>query len=122
MKNICSINTDLPTLEDILRYYSNASLLDYDIVLFDSELPLVSIIEFSGGGSCIAIECGKTLVDAICHWSAECKRALHDNKTVFVLLNREPTVRFNIRPNCGKIVMGLACFALLASLLGTDSN
>ena len=56
MKNIATINTSLPTVEDYIEYLSEDSLLDFDIIVLDPEFPYFGRIDFSGGGSCVTIE------------------------------------------------------------------
>ena len=87
MKNIATVNTELPTIDNFIEYRSEHSLLDYDIVVFDPEFPYFSRIDFSGGGSCISIEGSRLLEKAMQHWSMELEGALRAGKTVFVLLN-----------------------------------
>lgn len=85
-RSIVCVNTAIPTAHDTLSYHSGGSLRDYDIVIFDPELPYRSRIEFSGGGSCISIEAATQLIRSISHWSSELSGALAAGKTVFVLL------------------------------------
>lgn len=87
MQSIAVVNTQFPTLASSIQYHSGESLLDYDIVIFDPELPYERRIEFSGGGSCIDIEGAKSLQASIKHWSGELQTALKAGKTIFFLLN-----------------------------------
>jgi hypothetical protein len=87
MKSIVCVNTDIPTVENVLSYASDGSLRDYDVVVFDPELPWLSRIDFSGGGSCISIEGTAQLNKWMSHWSGELRVALAAGKTVFVVLS-----------------------------------
>ncbi len=87
MKNIVTVNTELPTIKDYVEYRSGTSLMDYDIVLFDPTLPYETRIDFSGGGSCISIEGTTRLKQSMGHWSREFSGALRAGKTIFILLN-----------------------------------
>ena len=92
MKLICTVNTELPTVEDgYISYTSGESLLDYNIVLFDPAFPDLDRITFSGGGSCFSIEASQVLKDSMSHWSTELIGALKAGKTVFFLLNEYET-------------------------------
>jgi hypothetical protein len=87
-KSIVTINTALPTVGDEVAYLSGASLRDYDIAVFDTSLPHEALerVDFSGGGSCIAIESTRLLSAAFKHWNSEIRGALRSGKTVFVLV------------------------------------
>lgn len=87
MKSIVAINTEFPTIEDQVHYFSGESLRDYDIAVFDPSFPSSHRIEFSGGGSCLTIESTQRVKSAISHWAAEIQGALTAGKTVFVLLS-----------------------------------
>lgn len=87
MKSVVSVNYTIPTVENSLSYGSDGSLRDYDIVLFDPDLPWQSRVEFSGGGSCISIEGAASLSKSMSHWSRELTGALAAGKTVFVVLS-----------------------------------
>ena len=87
MKSIVCVNYEIPTLDSQIRYLSNESLRDYDIAIFDPQFPHLSRVEFSAGGSCLAIEATKALNKAVAHWSTELRGALQSGKTVFILLN-----------------------------------
>ncbi|MCU4162301.1 hypothetical protein AiwAL_19865 [Acidiphilium sp. AL] len=87
MKSIVCINHEIPTVHDQIDYLSSESLRDYDIAIFDPAFPNLSRIEFSGGGSCLAIEATEALTKALAHWSAELRGALQSGKTAFILLN-----------------------------------
>lgn len=89
MKNICTINTSFPAIENHISYTSDASLSDYDVIIFNPEFPYLSRIDFSSGDSCISIEGGRKLNSAIDHWSRELRNALLAGKTIFFLLNRK---------------------------------
>lgn len=91
MRSIVTVNTVLPSLDQQIEYESGETLLDYDVVIFDPQLPTEDRINFSGGGSCISIEGGKALRRAMNHWSRELKDALKAGKTVFFLLNNYET-------------------------------
>jgi hypothetical protein len=86
MKSIVCVNTAIPTVDNVLSYVSDGSLRDYDIVVFDPELPWESRINFDAGGSCISIEGAARLNKSMLHWSRELRDALAAGKTVFVLL------------------------------------
>lgn len=96
MKHICTINTTLPTIEDRIQYTSDSSLSDYDIVILDTELPYLSRIDFTGGGSCVAIEDSRRISKAMIHWCQEIKAAIISGKTVFILLNSHTTDSFAV--------------------------
>lgn len=87
MKEIVTVNTELPTVDDMIDYFSQDSLLDYDIIVFDPKIPYLERIEFSGGGSCISIESNKRLQSAMKHWSDELANAFKSGKTIYILLN-----------------------------------
>jgi hypothetical protein len=86
MRSICSINIEIPTVDSHIEYFEKASLLDHDIVVFSLGFPYCERIQFSGGGSCISIEGGKSLLSAMVHWKCELSDALKVGKTVFVIL------------------------------------
>ena len=88
MKSIVCVNHEIPTVDNQIGYLSNESLRDYDIAIFNPEFPNLSRVEFSGGGSCLAIEATETLNKAVAHWSAELRGALQSGKTAFILLNK----------------------------------
>lgn len=87
MKSIVTVNTQLPSVDDIIFYNSDRSLIDYDIILFDPRLGYYPRIEFAGGGSCIEIESGRRLIGSMQHWRQEMQNALEAGKTVFFLLD-----------------------------------
>ncbi|MGL4636308.1 MAG: hypothetical protein ACRCWF_10025 [Beijerinckiaceae bacterium] len=87
MKSIAWINTEFPNDENHISYEAEDSLRDYDIIVFDPELPYCSRIEFTGGGSCISIESTNEINKASLHWGRELTGALAAGKTVFVVLN-----------------------------------
>lgn len=87
MKSIVAINTDLPSVEDYIDYMSGESLRDYDIAIFDPEIPWLERIDFTGGGSCVGIEPTQKLYAAMSHWKGEIDSALKAGKTVFFILN-----------------------------------
>jgi hypothetical protein len=87
MKLIVSVNHEIPTVDNEIEYLSSESLRDYDIVIFDPEFPHLSRIEFTGGGSCLAIEATEAVTKAVAHWKAELRGALQSGKTAFILLN-----------------------------------
>ena len=91
MKSIVTVNTVLPTVENSIEYCSGESLRDYDIVLFDPQLPYEGRIDFSGGGSCISIEGTQRIQSAMRHWNGELHGAIKAGKTVFVILNKYHT-------------------------------
>lgn len=86
MKNIGTINFELPDVGDYIEYLSDSSLRDYDIVVVDPTFPYLSRIRFDAGGSCIAIDEGVRLTSAIKHWRGEINDALKAGKTVFCIL------------------------------------
>ncbi len=43
MKSIAVVNTSLPTVGDSIEYLSGESLRDYDIALFDPDLPHIGV-------------------------------------------------------------------------------
>lgn len=87
MKSIVCVNYEIPTVDNEIEYLSSESLRDYDIVIFDPKFPYLRRIEFTGGGSCLAIEATEAVTKAVAHWSAELRGALQSGKTVFILLN-----------------------------------
>lgn len=87
MKNIGTINFELPDVGDYIDYLSDSSLRDYDIVVVDPTFPYLSRIQFDAGGSCIAIDEGVRLMSAIRHWRGEINDALTAGKTVFCILS-----------------------------------
>lgn len=87
MKSIVCVNTEIPTVQNVLSYRSEGSLRDYDIVVFDPKLPWHSRIDFTAGGSCISIEGTALFTKASSHWSRELSGALAAGKTVFVVLS-----------------------------------
>tara|TARA_R110002096_G_scaffold433083_1_gene651141 strand:+ start:191 stop:1549 length:1359 start_codon:yes stop_codon:yes gene_type:complete len=89
MKKIAAINAKLPADIDEVKFFSSTSLLDYDIIVVNPAFPYMNRIDFSGGGSCISIESGQSLVKAIRHWRQELDDALTAGKTIFVLLNSQ---------------------------------
>lgn len=95
MKDIVTVNTELPNI-DTVGYQSGASLADYDIIVFDPAYPYFSRVYFSGGGSCIDINGGSQLKNAMRHWKQEIQNALSAHKTVFVLLNESVSDRIAV--------------------------
>jgi hypothetical protein len=87
MKSIVCVNTRIPTISDEIEYDSDASLRDYDIIVFDPELPYYSRIDFSGGGSCLSIESTNRFARTSSHWLRELSGALAAGKTIFVILS-----------------------------------
>jgi|AntRauTorckE6833_2_1112554.scaffolds.fasta_scaffold10405_2 hypothetical protein len=87
MKSIATINTQFPTVEDSLDYHSGASLLDFDITVFNPRFPYLSVQSFSSGGHCISIDSSKRTTASMQHWNRELLAALEAGKTVFVLLS-----------------------------------
>lgn len=87
MKSIVCVNTQIPTVENELSYSSDGSLRDYDIVVFEPQLPYQSRINFSAGGSCISIEGASAISKSSAHWSGELVSALRAGKTIFVILS-----------------------------------
>lgn len=88
MKSIATVNTQLPTIDNVILYRSGQSLIDYDIIVFDPKLPYSSRVNFGAGGSCIDIDASRSLLEAITHWSSEIKIGLEAGKTIFFLLNK----------------------------------
>ena len=84
MQSIVCVNTEIPTVEEELDYCSEGSLRDFDIVVFDPELPFFSRIDYSGGGSSLSIEGAKDFAEAAKHWTRELRDAVAGGKTVFV--------------------------------------
>lgn len=82
-----TVNTDLPTVDDSLDYFSGGSLRDYDIALIDLKIPYMERIQFTGGGSCLAIESTQQIQAATTHWRQEMLGAMRAGKTIFVLLS-----------------------------------
>lgn len=93
MKSIAWVNIEIPGDHDLISYDSEDTLRDYDIVVFDPELPYYSRIDFTGGGSCISIEGTNLLTKASSHWSRELSGALSAGKTVFVVLSSHKEVQ-----------------------------
>ncbi len=91
MKSIATVNYKLPTVKDYISYNSGKSLMDYDIILVDPEMPYQDRIDFSGGGSCITIDGTKRLKSTMSHWLKEFDDALKGGKTIFVLVNENIT-------------------------------
>lgn len=89
MKSIAVVNTSLPTIDGWIKYSSDESLIDYDIILIDPRFYFFDRIQFSGGGSCLSIESGRSARTAIDHWKGEIRKALEDGKTVYFVLNSE---------------------------------
>ncbi|MCB8838083.1 hypothetical protein [Aurantimonas sp. VKM B-3413] len=87
MKSIAWVNVEVPADEGYVEYGSGDSLRDYDIVVFDPEIPYYSRIEFGGGGSCISIEGSEAIEKASSHWFREITDALAVGKSVFVVLS-----------------------------------
>lgn len=87
MKTIIPVNTELPTVNRYIKYNSEESLQDYDIIIFDPSLPYFNRVDFTAGGSCITIEDSKQLLKLINHWSRELLDALKEGKTIFFVLN-----------------------------------
>lgn len=87
MKSIVTVNCELPTIDNYIGYSEGKSLIDYDIVLFEPTFPYYQRIDFSAGGSCVALESGKRLLESVRHWKKELGLALKAGKTVFFLLN-----------------------------------
>lgn len=88
MKEIGVINTQLPTVESFADYHSGETFADYDIIVFNPELPYESRVEFTGGGSCISIEGTRKLKSSMSHWRKEITDALSAGKTIFFLLGK----------------------------------
>lgn len=89
MKNLVTVNTNFPTIENQIEYLSGESLLDYEIVVFNPGFPHLYREEFSSGGSCISIESSENLKAAMSHWSNELLGALKAGKTIFFLMNEQ---------------------------------
>lgn len=87
MKSIAAVNTQIPTVDNCFRYFSGESLRDYDIAIFDPKFPDAQRIEFTGGGSCLAVESTASIIKAMAHWSGEIGSALSAGKTIFLILN-----------------------------------
>ena len=87
MKSVVTVNTNLPTVDDSLDYFSGGSLRDYDIALIDLRFPHLERVYFTGGGSCLAIESTQQIQAAMTHWRQEIVGALQAGKTIFVLLS-----------------------------------
>lgn len=86
MKSIVCVNAEVPTVENSLSYSSDGSLLDYDIVIFNPQLPYYDRINFSAGGSCVSIEDTKRFHRETAHWFRELSGALSAGKTIFVMM------------------------------------
>jgi hypothetical protein len=95
MKSIIAINVNIPTVDEYVNYLSGDSLRDYDIAIFDPELPSLERIYFDGGGSCISVEAGTRLAKAMIHWKSEFTSALDAGKTIFVILNAHKEDQFS---------------------------
>ena len=76
MRTIATVNTQLPTVADDIQYISDRSLIDFDVIFFDPRIPLQERIEFSAGGSAVAVGSGKKLIQAVHHWKKELGNAL----------------------------------------------
>jgi len=87
MKTIVTVNTELPTIKHFIKYDSEDSLQDYDIIIFNPGLPYFNRVDFTAGGSCIDIESSKRLVKLTKHWSRELLDVLKEGKTVFFILD-----------------------------------
>jgi hypothetical protein len=87
MKNIGTVNFDLPEVGEYIEYLSDSSLRDYDIIVIDPTFPDLSRIQFGGGGSCVDIEDGTQLTKAITHWKGEIHDALKAGKAIFCILS-----------------------------------
>ena len=94
MKSIATINTQFPTVDDSLTYHSGASLLDFDIAVFDPSFPYLRRESFSNGGHCISIDSSKTASDSLQHWRKEIQTAIKNGKTIFILLSELQTESF----------------------------
>jgi hypothetical protein len=94
MKSIIAININIPTADEYVNYLSGDSLRDYDIAVFDPELPELERVYFNGGGSCLSVESGTRLAKAMIHWKSEFTSALEAGKTIFVILNAFKEDRF----------------------------
>lgn len=87
MKAVAWVNINVPGVSEFINYDSDASLRDYDIVVFNPMLPYYDRIYFSGGGGCISIEGAKLFAKAQSHWLRELSDALAAGKTVFIVLS-----------------------------------
>lgn len=89
MKSIVTVNIEIPGVAEFYDFQSGRSLSDYDIILFDPDLPYYARHSFSDGSSALARVSGQEAITHILHWRQEILGALRDGKTVFFLLREK---------------------------------
>ncbi len=87
MKSMVAVNIEIPGIAHC-PYDEGRSLQDYDIVIFNPELPYYERFSFSDGSSSISRPYGKVATSSIKHWNSEITNALREGRTVFFLLAR----------------------------------
>lgn len=86
MKTIAGVNIDIPGIKNYVTYDSGQSLADFDIVIFNPDLPYYDRQRYSDGSSSIDRVSGAQATKSISHWNSEITNALKEGKTVFFLL------------------------------------
>ena len=86
MKTIAGVNIDIPGINNYVTYDSGQSLADFDIVIFNPDLPYYDRQRYSDGSSSIDRVSGAQATKSISHWNSEITNALKEGKTVFFLL------------------------------------
>lgn len=87
MKTIAGVNIGIPGIKSYVFYDSGRSLSDFDIVVFNPQLPYYNRQEYTDGSSSIDRVSGAKATKSINHWNSEITNALKEGKTVFFLLS-----------------------------------
>lgn len=86
MKTIAGVNKEIPGIKNFISYDSGQSLADFDIVIFNPDLPYYDRQSYSDGSSSIDRVSGDQAIKSISHWKNEITNALKEGKTIFFLL------------------------------------
>lgn len=87
--SIGSVGLDIPGEPEYIEYKSGQSFNDYDVIIFNPELPYYDREHYSTGRTSLSATGSTEAIADMRHWSKEIANAVSDGKTVFIILSEK---------------------------------